>query len=61
MTYCDYTAKTLVPKPRAEMYEKAEREANAPSADHCYFVGSSPFMLHLSWTRRADAEQMIRI
>jgi len=41
LTYCDYAAKTLVPKPRPEMYEKAEREANAPSVDHCYFVDDS--------------------
>ena len=39
ITYCDYTAKSLLPKPRPEMYEKAEREANAVSVDHCYFIG----------------------
>lgn len=39
MTYCDYTEKTLVPKPRPEMFEKAEREANAAGAGQCYFVG----------------------
>ena len=39
VTYCDYGAKTLVPKPRAAMFEKAEREAKAPSAGQCYFVG----------------------
>jgi pyrimidine and pyridine-specific 5'-nucleotidase len=39
ITYCDYSAETLLPKPRPEMYEKAEREANATSADRCYFIG----------------------
>ncbi|ERF70306.1 hypothetical protein EPUS_06347 [Endocarpon pusillum Z07020] len=39
ITYCDYTAEELLCKPRPEMFEKAEREAGAPAADQCYFVG----------------------
>lgn len=39
ITYCDYAAKELLCKPRPEMFEKAEREAGAPSPDQCYFVG----------------------
>ncbi|TQB73552.1 hypothetical protein MPDQ_005754 [Monascus purpureus] len=38
VTYCDYGHLPLVCKPRQEMYEKAEREAGAPSTSHCYFV-----------------------
>lgn len=41
ITYCDYTAKELLCKPRSEMFEKAEREAGAPGADQCYFVDDS--------------------
>lgn len=41
ITYCDYAAEKLVPKPRAEMFEKAEREAKAGSMDQCYFVDDS--------------------
>ena len=39
VTYCDYAAKDLLCKPRVEMFEKAEREAGAPSTEQCYFVG----------------------
>jgi pyrimidine and pyridine-specific 5'-nucleotidase len=39
ITYCDYAAKELLCKPRPEMFEKAEREAGAPSSDQCYFIG----------------------
>jgi len=39
ITYCDYAAAELVPKPRVAMFEKAEREAGASSPDRCYFVG----------------------
>jgi len=41
ITYCDYTAKRLVPKPLTEMFEKAEREAGALSQDQCFFVDDS--------------------
>lgn len=41
ITYCDYAAKTLLCKPHVEMFEKAEREAQAPSIEECYFVGES--------------------
>ena len=40
ITYCDYAAEKLVPKPRPKMYEKAEREADASRVDQCYFVGT---------------------
>jgi pyrimidine and pyridine-specific 5'-nucleotidase len=40
ITYCDYSEKALVCKPSQEMYEKAEREAKAPSTETCYFVGT---------------------
>ena len=39
ITYCDYAARELLCKPRPEMFEKAEKEASAPSPDQCYFVG----------------------
>lgn len=39
VTYCDYAAPRLICKPHPDMYEKAEREANAPSRDRCFFVG----------------------
>lgn len=39
ITYCDYAAKELLCKPRAEMFEKAENEAGALSSAQCYFVG----------------------
>lgn len=39
ITYCDYAAKELLCKPRVEMFEKAEREAQAPGIDKCFFVG----------------------
>ncbi|KAE8144773.1 Haloacid dehalogenase-like hydrolase-domain-containing protein [Aspergillus avenaceus] len=41
ITYCDYSQPRLVCKPTQEMYEKAEREANVPSTNHCYFVDDS--------------------
>ena len=41
ITFCDYSAAPLVPKPRPEMYAKAEREAKAVSSDQCYFVDDS--------------------
>jgi pyrimidine 5'-nucleotidase len=40
ITYCDYGKLPLVCKPSQEMYEKAEKEAGAPSTEQCYFVGT---------------------
>lgn len=40
MTFCDYGAERLLCKPSKEMYDKAMKEANAPSVGDCYFVGS---------------------
>lgn len=39
VTYCDYSKMPLVCKPHTEMYEKAETEAGAVSAQDCFFVG----------------------
>lgn len=39
ITYCDYGQETMICKPHAEMYDKAEAEAGAKSAEKCYFVG----------------------
>lgn len=39
ITYCDYGQIPLHPKPHVEMYEKAETEAGATSAEECFFVG----------------------
>ena len=41
VTYCDYAAKVLLAKPHTEMFEKAEREAEATSREDCYFVDDS--------------------
>jgi pyrimidine and pyridine-specific 5'-nucleotidase len=41
ITYCDYGQLPLVCKPSQEMYAKAEKEAGAPSAESCFFVGMS--------------------
>lgn len=47
VTYCDYGAKKLICKPKAEMFEKAEREAGAKSAADCYFVGQITYPILL--------------
>ncbi|PGH18325.1 pyrimidine 5'-nucleotidase [Polytolypa hystricis UAMH7299] len=41
ITYCDYAHPPLVCKPHANMYEKAECEAKAPSRHQCFFVDDS--------------------
>ncbi|KAL2397905.1 Suppressor of disruption of TFIIS [Exophiala dermatitidis] len=38
ITYCDYSAERLVPKPHPEMYAKAEREAGATQDTAIYYV-----------------------
>ena len=39
LTYCDYGAKKLLPKPAPEMFEKGEREAGVTESTKIYFVG----------------------
>jgi pyrimidine 5'-nucleotidase len=39
ITYCDYSAKELLPKPETPAYEKAEKEAGATPGRDIYFVG----------------------
>ena len=39
ITYCDYAQKRLICKPHAEMFEKAEREADIASPQSCFFIG----------------------
>ncbi|KAI9715028.1 MAG: hypothetical protein M1828_001064 [Chrysothrix sp. TS-e1954] len=41
ITYCDYGAQSFVCKPHAEMFDKAQRDAGATSAEQCYFVDDS--------------------
>ncbi|KAJ5899267.1 hypothetical protein N7495_004011 [Penicillium taxi] len=41
ITFCDYGELPLVCKPSQDMYAKAEREADAPSSESCYFVDDS--------------------
>lgn len=41
ITFCDYREKKILPKPMPEMYEKAEREAAAPTSSDCYFIDDS--------------------
>ncbi|EMC96663.1 hypothetical protein BAUCODRAFT_69425 [Baudoinia panamericana UAMH 10762] len=41
ITFCDYAAKTLICKPRQEMYERAMRESGASNLEACYFVDDS--------------------
>lgn len=43
VTYCDYSKMPLVCKPHTEMYEKAETEAGAASAQECFFVGKASY------------------
>lgn len=39
MTYCDYGSEKFYCKPRAEMFDKAMKEAGVKSNKNCYFVG----------------------
>lgn len=39
MTYCDYSAETLLCKPDPKMFAKAMREAGVTDFQKCYFVG----------------------
>lgn len=39
ITYCDYGRIPVRCKPHTEMFERAEMEAGASSADGCFFVG----------------------
>lgn len=41
ITYCNYGTLPLLCKPHAEMYEKAEKEAEVESAEQCFFVDDS--------------------
>jgi pyrimidine and pyridine-specific 5'-nucleotidase len=41
ITFCDYRENPLMPKPRTEMYEKAEREAGVIKSSDCCFVDDS--------------------
>ncbi|KAL9599266.1 MAG: hypothetical protein Q9219_003968 [cf. Caloplaca sp. 3 TL-2023] len=41
ITYCDYSRIPIRSKPHAEMFERAEVEAGAPSAQDCYFIDDS--------------------
>lgn len=55
VTYCDYSKMPLVCKPHTGMYEKAEMEAGALSAEDCFFVGkSSPMTLQCGEYHRSD-------
>ncbi|GES57237.1 pyrimidine 5'-nucleotidase [Aspergillus terreus] len=50
ITYCDYSKLPLICKPTQAMYEKAEKEARAPSTETCYFVDDS----HLNCKHAAE-------
>jgi len=41
ITFCDYRESPLMPKPKTEMFEKAEREAGVTKSSDCYFVDDS--------------------
>lgn len=41
ITYCDYTQSPLIPKPKAEMYAKAENEAGVTDSTRIYYVDDS--------------------
>lgn len=41
ITYCDYTKSPLVPKPKPEMYAKAENEAGCTDSTRIYYVDDS--------------------
>jgi len=45
ITYCDYSAESLLCKPSHEMYVKAMRESGAQDVNNCYFVGKSTLSL----------------
>jgi len=51
LTYCDYSQKTLVPKPLPEMFAKAEREANVPPGTQIYFVDDSHLNCKAAYAR----------
>ena len=61
MTYCDYGAKKLVPKPLPEMFEKAEREAGASSADQCYFVDDSHLNCAAAYVRGWHSVHIVEV
>ena len=51
ITYCDYSQKTLVPKPLPEMFAKAEREAGATEDTEIYFVDDSYLNCRAAYAR----------
>jgi len=51
ITYCDYGMKTLIPKPRPEMFEKAEREAGATDYSKIYYVDDSYLNCRAAYAR----------
>ena len=59
MTYCDYGAVPLVPKPLPEMFEKAEREAGVSKAEQCYFVDDSHLNCEAAEARGWNAVHLV--
>lgn len=41
ITYCDYASAQFLCKPHVDMFAKAQREAEVPSPQDCYFVDDS--------------------
>ena len=41
ITYCDYSKPSIICKPHAAMYDKAQAEAGVSSPEDCFFVGMS--------------------
>ena len=51
ITYCDYSQQELVPKPFAEMFAKAEREAGTTERTTIYFVDDSDINCRAAFAR----------
>lgn len=51
ITYCDYAAERLIPKPLPQMFDKAEREAGATLAKGIYYVDDSHLNCQAAYQR----------
>jgi pyrimidine and pyridine-specific 5'-nucleotidase len=59
ITFCDYRDSPLKPKPKTEMFEKAEREAGVAKSSDCYFVDDSYINCVASYERGWTAVHLV--